>query len=223
MLGIRRTPLVIAAAAFLFAATSTLATPAGFATPGSGERLQAGSFAEVTWSLDGFGPQDEEMELLLSLDGGVTFPIRVTADLDTATRRILWRVPSLPTDRARLAIRSGAEGEPAQETIRLVGPAFSIFAAGTAPLEELFAFRSEWRTREALGSAAVPRRESHRFGSSDLILSAPPDDIAAPAPPRAASLPKLNPVSPKAIARLFPPLIVAAVVAARTCPTPLRE
>jgi hypothetical protein len=213
----------MAAAAFLFAATSALAARGEFAAPVSGERLEAGSLVEVTWSLDGLRPQDEEMELLLSLDGGATFPIRVTADLDPATRRTLWRVPSLPTERARLAIRSGAEREPAEETIQVVGPAFSILAAGTAPLEELFAIRSEWRTREALGSAATPARESHRFGSPDEILSASPDDVAAQAPTRAVSLPKLSAVSQRAIARVSPPLTVAAVVADRTWPTPLRE
>jgi len=207
----------------MFAATSALAAPPEFAAPGSGEHLEAGSLVEVTWSLKGLAPQDEEMELLLSLDGGTTFPIRVTADLDPATRRILWRVPSLPSDRARLAIRSGAEGEPDKETIRLVGPAFSILTTGTVPLEELFAIRSEWRTREALGSAAAPSRESRRFGSPDEVFSASPDGIAAQAPPRAISLPAPSADSPKPICPLPPPLTVDVGVAPRTCPAPLRE
>jgi hypothetical protein len=217
---VRRTPLTIA---FLFVVTSALAASGEFAAPVPGARLEPGSLVEVTWSLEGLGPRDEEMELLLSLDGGTTFPIRVTVDLDRATRRILWRVPSLPSDRARLAIRSGAEGEPAAETIRLIGPAFSILASGSAALEELFAVRSEWRTREALGSAAVPSRESRRFGSPEEIFSASPDDIAAQPPPRTASLPALTSDSPRAIAPLSPPLTVEAEIAPRTCPAPLRE
>jgi len=223
MFGVRRAPFAIGAASFVFAATSGLAASAEFAAPVSGDRLEAGSLVEVTWSLDRHGPQDEEMELLLSLDGGTTFPIRVTSDLDPATRRIMWRVPSLPTGRARLAIRSGAEGEPAEEIIRLVGPAFSILAASSVPLEELFAVRSEWRTREALGSAAVPRRESRRFGSPEETFLASPEDIAVQAPPRAASLPMPKPDSPRAIAPLSPPLTVEAEIAPRTCPAPLRE
>lgn len=88
------------------------------------------------------------MEVLLSLDGGETFPLRVTREMSEGTHEVTWRVPNLPTTRARLALRVGrAEGG---EVIRSVSEDFTILAADTEPLEKIRQFRGEWRAGEAL-------------------------------------------------------------------------
>ncbi len=89
-----------------------------------------------------------EMEVLLSLDGGETFSLRVTREMLRGTREVTWRVPNLPTTRARLALRVRDEKE--DEVIRDVSEEFTILPAGTEPLEDLRRFRGEWRAGEAL-------------------------------------------------------------------------
>src|SRR5262245_14193655 len=116
----RLTRLAIPLALLLLSVPPARAASREFTAPALGERLEPGSLVEVSWSLDRIGREDVEMELILSLDGGATFPIRVTAALDLATRRVIWRVPYLPTREARLAIRTGSEGEPSEETIQVV-------------------------------------------------------------------------------------------------------
>src|SRR5262249_57897379 len=166
----RSTRLGIPLALILASAASARAASREFTAPASGDRLEPGSLVAVNWSLDRVGREDNEMELILSLDGGATFPVRVTPDMDPTTRHVIWRVPYLPTHEARLAIRTGSEGEPSEETIQMVGPVFSIIASGQSALEELFRVRSDWRTREALGSTRQPARPVDRFGSTQEIL-----------------------------------------------------
>jgi hypothetical protein len=222
--GLRRPKrLEIPLALILYCAANVRAASGEFQGPASGERLEPGNLVAVSWSLDRIGREDDEMELILSLDGGATFPIRVTADLDPATRRILWRVPYLPAQMARLAIRTGSDREPAEETIQMVGPVFSILASERAALEELFGVQSEWRTREALGSAREPVRRADRFGSTEEILPVFPDEIPARSPTRTASLSTSVSDSPRPIASPPPARPMAADVATRICPTPLRE
>lgn len=97
------------------------------------------------------------MELILSLDGGRSFPIRVTRDLDPRTSALAWRVPALPTGHARLALRAGEGEEPNNETILLVSEGFSIEADPGLPLEATFVERGEWRLREALDGKEAGR------------------------------------------------------------------
>ncbi|HVP14407.1 MAG TPA: hypothetical protein VMS88_02615 [Terriglobales bacterium] len=68
----------------------------------------AGDLVELRWA--GVRGEVEEMELLLSLDGGATYPVRLTRELEGHSLRFLWRVPDLPTLRARLLLRVGGEG-----------------------------------------------------------------------------------------------------------------
>jgi hypothetical protein len=49
----------------------------------------------------------EEMEVLLSLDDGRTWAVRVSPELDARERRFRWRVPNLPAAHARLRMRLG--------------------------------------------------------------------------------------------------------------------
>ena len=85
-------------AALLACAAPVLAvSPSRFSRPAGGERFQAGDSIEVSWTLDRPALRSfEEMELVLSLDGGRTFPVRVTGELSPRAGGLIWRVPSLP-------------------------------------------------------------------------------------------------------------------------------
>jgi len=180
---------------------------------------------ELQWNLASVPFGFEESELVLSLDGGRTFPVRVTGDFDPATRRVFWRVPALPTDRARLAVRAGADEEPAQETLLLVSPPFVISdsAPDSAP-EELFAVGTEWRTQEAL---EVDPRGTHDTGvhdfSTEQIHAQPGIEVSAQDSSRSALLPDRLPEAPSAAAPRDAQQVAAAALVRRPCPTPLRE
>jgi len=128
-----------------------------FLEPEPGGRLEAGAMVSVSWTA-GLGERADvdEMELVLSLDAGRSFPLRVTRRLSPDARSFVWRVPSLPTDRARLALRSGRQDDEESETIRILSGEFAIVAGGDVSLEEVFRFAGEWWTREALES--IPDR-----------------------------------------------------------------
>ena len=144
------TLVFLGAIGVLAAAPSTGAT-FGFSWPPGREALAAGSSVNLAWSLP--ADHDEvfgEMELVLSLDGGRTFPIRLTRDLSPATRALALRVPALPSPHARLALRVGDAGEPADEEILLVSEEFAIEVGAVSRLEPTAFVRGEWRTLEAL-------------------------------------------------------------------------
>jgi hypothetical protein len=151
---------------------------------------QAGTTVPVAWSFaadaaPGFG----EMELILSLDGGRSFPIRVTRDLDPRTFALAWRVPALPTGQARLALRAGDGEEPDNETILLVSEGFSIEADPGLPLEATFVERGEWRLREALDgkdAARIPAPPSLGDGAPAMTTAR---ELPASAAPRREPLP----------------------------------
>ena len=103
-----------------------LATPGAFAagagfaeeppvrllSPVAGTALVAGSQAELEWTpLDAFSrlPAAAEWEAFLSLDGGATYPLRITPHLDQDLRRVRFRVPDLPAADARILLRFGDE------------------------------------------------------------------------------------------------------------------
>jgi hypothetical protein len=119
-----------------------------FLAPGAGATLESGATVRVAWNLaETRDLQPDEMELVLSLDGGRVFPIRVTRDLAPETRSFAWRVPALPTAHAQLALRTGEGGN---EEIELIGDEFSIEIEPGAPLEPTTQVAGEWRTRDAL-------------------------------------------------------------------------
>ncbi|HKF41633.1 MAG TPA: hypothetical protein VKG01_00905 [Thermoanaerobaculia bacterium] len=127
-------------------------TPALAAAParletniGPGEALCAGDVTTMHFAAD---EGIEEMEVLLSLDGGQTFQLRVSREMPGGTREVTWRVPNLPTRRARLALRVRDENE--NEVIRFISDEFTIVPARSEPLEVLRRFHGEWRAGEAL-------------------------------------------------------------------------
>jgi hypothetical protein len=195
----------------------------GFLAPAGGERFAAGAVVTARWSPPDGGERDEA-ELLLSLDGGVTFPIRLTAQMPTAGSGIRWRVPALATTRGRLALRVGEEGRPESERIEAVSEPFSIVADAAAEGEELFRGATEWWTRQALadigaedllsGSVHGEPRRIVRPGDSPDISE--PGSVTLPPPTAACG----EALVPSALPRAA--WTISAILR-RPAPVPLRE
>ena len=85
----------------------------------------AGDVIEIHW--DALAANANEMELVLSLDGGRHFDLHVSPQLEPRLGRFVWRVPNLSTDQARLALRIGIRDREqiwvASSTFRIVGNA----------------------------------------------------------------------------------------------------
>jgi len=189
-MGASRKRTVLASAFFGYAvAAFAQARPEELLEPVRGARLQPGAIVRVSWTPGSSARRDfDEMELVLSLDGGRSFPLRVTRVVSPAEDSVLWRVPRLPSEHARIALRAGRDEKRESETIRTVSAEFTILAEGDDPLEQLCRVRGEWRTREAAGSAKdLP--DGSLAASPDEMRAAPPSDRAAETPGPAASEP----------------------------------
>jgi hypothetical protein len=107
--------LLAAGLATAASATAPLDSPVRLLAPGAGAVLQAGSMATLEWAPGaelarrGRAEGWEEWEAFLSLDGGATYPVRLTPHLDRDLRRVSFRVPDLPTRDGRLLLRLGNE------------------------------------------------------------------------------------------------------------------
>ena len=79
--------------------------------PADGTVLSGGATATLAWEPGPGMPLDgvEEWEAFLSLDGGASWPIRITPHLDLALRRVSFPVPAVPSDDVRLLLRVGDE------------------------------------------------------------------------------------------------------------------
>jgi len=64
----------------------------------------------VEFAFDGDRRGVDEFEILLSTDGGRTYPMRITEPLRPATRRLLWRVPRLACKEIRLRVQFHRDG-----------------------------------------------------------------------------------------------------------------
>lgn len=98
-----------------------------------GDEVRAGEMIEIHWNDPGV--EVPEIEILLSLDGGAHYPLRVSPELDPRAGRFRWRVPNLSSADARLRIRFGHGpsenwGEPGA-SFRIVG------APGAADLDQI--------------------------------------------------------------------------------------
>ena len=104
----RRVPLLLLALVALpaLAADGDLAR---LLSPAAGEELTAGSFATIEWEGLALPEHVEEWEAFLSVDGGRTWPLRVTPHLDAGIRHVAFRVPEFPTREARILLRFGDE------------------------------------------------------------------------------------------------------------------
>jgi len=104
----RRMRGLIALAGFCVFTAAAVARPVVFTSPGQGQVLRGGDVVEVSWSEVPAGA--DEVELLLSLDGGRRVAVRLTEELSSGDRSYLWRVPNLSGRRAALVLRMGIEG-----------------------------------------------------------------------------------------------------------------
>jgi hypothetical protein len=81
-------------------------------SPTTGQVLVPGQQVKVAWKAM-LPPVDLswcELELYLSLDGGKSFPYRITPQLDPRASFFYWTVPNTPSSAAVLDIRFGCEG-----------------------------------------------------------------------------------------------------------------
>jgi hypothetical protein len=145
------------------------ASRAGAATLEVPVVVTAGQAVVLRWSA--LPAQVEELEIVLSLDGGSSYHVRVSPELEGREREYRWCVPDLPTRHARLMLRvGGGEGE----RMGAVSREFRIEHAGDAPQIELGFHEGQfWTGIEPLhGLAGVGlARDVPRF--EDLVNETP--------------------------------------------------
>jgi len=101
--------------------------------PAAGIDLAAGSTTSIAWQASGTPANVEEWEAFLSVDGGRTYPLRVTPHLDATIHRFQWNVPNLPGAQVAVLLRFGDENEerrfvfPARARIRGVASSLALF------------------------------------------------------------------------------------------------
>ncbi len=158
---------------FPVAVCAASADAVGLSGPRASERIPAGHVEVVALAPAKAGV--EERELVLSLDGGRTFPVRLTGEIEPDDCAASWRVPALPTEHAVLALREGGGGF--EEEIVAVSAEFVIVAGSDVSAEELWFEDGEWKTREAdTGHRGLP---PPHFGSAGPERWAPLDDTRA--------------------------------------------
>jgi hypothetical protein len=168
------------------------AETSGLWQPAAGERVSPGATLEARWTLSPCDPRvGDEAELLLSLDGGNSFPLRVSREVLPESGRAVWRVPSLPSSHARLALRTGRGGEDESESVALLGAEFEIEVTQRGAAEELFRGRGEWATRAAArdAGAALPVPAGGWEGAPDLARLPDPGPAVEPRSTTAPNLP----------------------------------
>ena len=108
----RRAAVLLSLLLLAPAARGSSVTATSLATVDVAPRLAGGSRATLSWRP---GPtfaalgRAEEWEVFLSLDGGATFPMRVTPHLDADIRSFAFPVPDVDAADARLLLRFGDE------------------------------------------------------------------------------------------------------------------
>lgn len=93
--------LLALAASPLFAGTPRLDSPI------RGQSLHAGDELVIRW--EDPSPPGREWEAFLSLDGGHTYPLRLTPHLSSEIRTYAWEAPELAAADARIRLRFGDE------------------------------------------------------------------------------------------------------------------
>ena len=126
----------------LFALVSPALAAAGWGeigSPGTGGVVRAGEWTEVAWpALPG---NVDEFEILLSLDDGASFTIRLTPRLDPGVGAYRWLVPNLPSTRARLQLRVGIDHHEIEGPL---GAPFEIRGERTLAVASVRWFEGEW-------------------------------------------------------------------------------
>ena len=160
--------------------------------------LRGGERITLEWAAGDSRPTEhpaEEWEAFLSVDGGRTWAYRITPHLDLDLRRIIWRVPNVPTSDARLLLRFGDE---TNELAVALPQRFSI-ALPAAPLPDI-SWPRPGRGEPALDgkSGVVSWVDGTRRGGGERRFATLPSRIwpdgpaecrSAPREPRPAVLP----------------------------------
>jgi hypothetical protein len=117
-------PLVASLGLALAPPAAAVAPPAAdlarVVAPVPGTELVAGETAWIEWEA---GPglaafaEAHEWEAFLSVDGGETFPVRLTPHLDLGRPRVAFRVPPLVSADCRLLLRFGDEREEREQPV----------------------------------------------------------------------------------------------------------
>jgi hypothetical protein len=205
-------------AAFAVAATLGLCAGAAHASPGArltlpARVLHAGEVVELRWESLPAGV--EELEILLSLDGGRHYGVRVSPECDPLAGRYLWRVPNLASGTARLRLRIGLDG---RELDAATSESFSIVGrADAAPEFDQFHENGWWAgpappaagapasldpggeayeiSREAGAPAVPPRDDAALEPVAIRVAGRPPaPGVAPPKPPRVMPTPRPSPL-----------------------------
>jgi hypothetical protein len=164
------------------------------------EGVHAGEKIDLRWS--GVDPSTDELEILLSVDDGHHFALRVSPELDARAGHYIWRVPNLAAANARLRVRfehagreiEGGMSAPFRITPNLVdAPAFAQIHEG--------AWWSGARESEVAKSAGT-------LAASDASFNAAGPANAPGILARGLSLPEplAAPASRFVTARCVPPL-----------------
>jgi hypothetical protein len=178
----------------LQAAPALSARGPALAWPGS--EVAGGQLVELSWGELPAGT--EELEILLSLDDGRTYTVRVSPELDARERRYRWRVPGLHAAHARLRLRLGSER--AELEAEPTAPFRIVGAPAGSPPEPLFHEGTSWGGLVPPGSgrpvadafAPVTRLTIGNLGHA--VAKAPRRSILRPpAPDRVAA----DPVTPR--------------------------
>jgi hypothetical protein len=141
--GRRRPLLAMALAALALASLASLAAAGSSPVPtprliASGS-VRAGQVVEIRW--DPLPPGVPEMELLLSVDGGRHYPIRLTAEMSGLETSYRWKVPNLTVREARIRLRANLE---TIETESEPGREFSIVGDPDQPAELEQVAEGDW-------------------------------------------------------------------------------
>jgi hypothetical protein len=223
-----RVRLAALAGLCVLAGTPVARASSRFSSPSAGESLAPGAVVEVRWTspCSALRARDlDEAELVLSLDGGRTFPVRVTPELESCASRVVWTVPALPAEHARLALRAGAEERDATESIVFVSGDFRILSDPDGRVEQLRRRAAEWWTPSRPPAATAEDLLEHSLAPAHSRIEAPAAFPAAAAPPSGPSGLRLA-LAASPVALSAPRLAAASVRPSRArsaaAPTPLR-
>lgn len=207
-------PIALAAILAVIPACATAArTPFDARVVLTATTVHAGDLVELRWNT--LPPDVEELEILLSLDGGRHYAVRVTPECDPHAGRYLWRVPNLATSAAHLRLRLGVER---RELEAEPGAPFEIVGDPEAPPEfDRFHENGWWGGLERSAARAPASLDSpggaFEVASEDRATAPPPRDgvgleaasyrgsvriepqaAAPPRPPRAIAAPRRLPL-----------------------------
>ena len=115
-----------------------------------GATLVAGERVTVSWS--GLPDGVDEVELLLSVDGGESFPLRLTESFDPGPASTTWLVPAIATRSARLRLRIGRDG---REEDGGDSAAFAIAVLPASRPPRLLYRQGEWWIAEGTAPASA--------------------------------------------------------------------